>query len=128
MSGTTYLPALPVRLDTFRAGEVDERAIDFSRDLTPYNDTLASIVSIQVVERDDGTAPGPLDLQIISGDASRPQTIDITGYIAGWWQTSSSAIASNGITIDYLITVTATTTTGRTIMCDAMQLVVPERG
>lgn len=128
MPSSTYIPALPVRLDTFRAGEIDERAIDFSRDLTPYNDTLASVVAVTVVQRDNGATLGPLDLTIITDDQLHLPKIDTSGYIAGWWQTSSPAITSNGITIDYKITVTAATVDGRTIICDAMQLVVPERG
>jgi len=128
MSGSTYIVAQPVRLDTFRAGEIDERAIDFSPDLTPYGDFLESIISIEVISRDDGHNLSPADLHIITDDPDRPMTIGPAGYIIGWWQTSTDSIASNGITVDYVLTVRALTQAGRTIMCDAMQLLVPLRG
>jgi hypothetical protein len=128
MSGSTYIVAQPVRLDTFRAGEVDERAIDFAPDLTPYGDLLESIISIEVIKRDDGHNLSPADLHVITGDTDRQLTIDPSGYIIGWWQTSTDSIASNGITVDYTLTVRAFTQAGRTIICDAMQLLVPLRG
>jgi len=132
MSGTfytfTYNIPPPVRLDTFRAGEVDERAIDFSRDLTPYGDKLDSIISVEVISRDDGRQLGVGDLAVIADDPAREPMIDGTGYIIGWWQTSSDAIASNGATIEYIVSVRALTTVGRTIICDAYQLLAPVRG
>jgi hypothetical protein len=124
----SYIVPLPVRLDTFRAGEIDERAIDFTNDLAPYGDSLASVIAVTVVGRDDGAGLGPGDLRIIQGDPQRATTIDGTAMVVGWWQTSSDAIASNGVSIDYTINVRALTTNGRTIMCDAQQLVVPLRG
>lgn len=128
MSGSTYIIAQPVRLDTFRAGEIDERALDFSPDLIPLGDFLASIISIQVVSRDDGHNLSDADLHVITDDPDRPMSVDSTGYIIGWWQTSTDSIASNGITIDYVITVRALTQAGRTIICDAAQLLTPLRG
>lgn len=128
MSGSNYIVAQPVRLDTFRAGEIDERAIDFSPDLIPYGDFLASIISIDVISRDDGHSLSAADLHIITGDPDRQSTIDSQGYIIGWWQTSTDSIASNGITVDYVLTIRATTQAGRTIICDARQLLVPLRG
>jgi len=124
----TYSIPPPVRLDTFRAGEVDERAIDFSRDLTPYGDRLESIISIEVISRDDGQSLGAGDLVVISDDPEREPAIDGSGSIIGWWQTSSDSVASNGITIEYIVSVKAMTMIGRTIICDAYQLVAPVRG
>lgn len=129
MSVTTtgYIVPLPVRLDTYRQGELDERAIDFSRDLIPYADHLASVNVVRVVSRDDGKALSEGDLKVLD-DMDHAPWIDATGYIIGWWQTSSDSIARNGVSVDYQITVQAVTQAGRIIICDAMQLLVAARG
>jgi len=127
-TANTYIVPLPVRLDTYRQGEVDERAIDFSRDLIPYADHLATVNFVRVVSRDDSKGLTPEDLKIIIDSPDQVPWIDQTGYIVGWWQTASDSIARDGVSVDYQLTVEATTQAGRIIICDAMQLLVAARG
>lgn len=122
----TLLPSA-VRLDPIRAGSTDVRGIDLTGDLTPVEDTLASITSATVMTRDDGVALATGDLMVMQ--TPNPPFIDPAAQtMVGFWLTSDEAFFSNGVTVDYRIEVTARTAAGRTLIVDAMILVMPVRG
>lgn len=125
MTAPLTLPE-PVRLDPFRAGAIDVRGIDLSGDLTALQDSINRVESVVVVSRDDGAPLTPDDLSILT--APDPPYVDPTNMVVGWWQTCAAGVFANGVTVDYRITVTVVTNQARTIVVDAMQLVMPYRG
>jgi hypothetical protein len=113
----------PTELPAMREGELDGRYMDCTLALAPVSDTFAGVGAVSIaVTRQDGIAMGPTDLAS-AGGAWLP-TLDATGCIftTGWIATVGSA----GVT--YILTLTASTTQGRTFIRDWSMSVVPLLG
>lgn len=130
---TTVLNAAPVRLGATRSGETDTRGIDFTNAMVA-GDTLASITSVTVLRR-DGVTIGANDLTITPNGSVAPfilpNSTNIAGMVASWWQTSGASIAGTVTAptpIDYQGTVKVVTTQGRTMVRDFYIVVVPGLG
>ena len=93
-----------------RTGSSDWRYFALGDDLTPLGITVASLVSV-VVTRIDGTTLGPEDLQILTNPAPYVGSDQLTIY----WKETGSLVAT------YKITVTVTTSDGRTLIYDCLQ-------
>lgn len=105
----------PETFGSFRAGDMDTRDRDYTDDLQPLADTVKS--ATVVITRQDGAARGPSDLAV-SGAAM----IDPTGLIVTWWLTGGIAGST------YIVTVTAVTAAGRTLVRDGIITVVAALG
>lgn len=119
----------PQRLGDLRAGETDTRYASLYLDLTTpavtADDPIVSITSVTVA-RADGDAMDSGDLAITPAGKAAPW-LDSTGYIVNWWEGAGASIAAEG-PVDYVVTVTATTTSGRTVIRDLLQRVVATLG
>jgi len=116
MSFTFLNPPLPQQ-PAFRVGSTDGRFYDLTPDLSPLGITVASITSVTVA-RVDGAPIGAGDLTI---STTTPPYLDTTKLIVNWWQI-------DGLPTLYQITVTVTTSDGRTLIYDCLQLVTLQLG
>ena len=112
----------PERWGAMRAGNTDTRARDAAPDLQTINDTIAT-AQVEISRR-DGQPMEPIDLSwtgAVALDATR--TLVTIGLAVG----NPPGLTAN-TPVDYVVTITVTTTGGRILSWDTYQLVVAQIG
>lgn len=136
---------LPERTGSSRAGSTDTRGHSFNDILVPVGDLITAITSITVARR-DGNEIGADDLTITPSGYAAPWltkpswpptwgspplsqlTPTSTGTVVNWWFNSNVALATNGLPVDYQITITCTTQQNRTLVQDIYMTILPAMG